>query len=1158
MSKIIFKMTFKHPNLSDTTSKNISHVGYIATRAGVDKTITESDLKKELEKGIEQLASDDEGYLKYMDERPRSHGLFGKDGIEDPDEVQKEIAQVNSFVWRGIISLKEEDAKQLGYLDKEKWQDMLRKKIPDMADKMDIRTTNLRWTAAIHMEKGHPHAHVMFWEKTPEKTIGIVKAKTLDDIRKLYTDEIFEEERLQLLNDKNLMRDLLRDLAKDDVSKATKLVKEVRELGKDLKSFIGGTESEGVMPRLYSEEEEYIAEKIQALGEMLPGKGRMNLKFMPEHIKEEIRAIADYLLKQPEFSASVEKNLKSVKELTKMYTGKEEDIQKARDNAYNDIRDRLSQIILKGAAESQKENIFYVDTELSQKAVDFIKNLNTQINLIPEQTKVLNEICTALIRINNTDEEISKQLLSFMEKENITYPKELIDNLIKEKRNNESNNQDLNSLSNKKKVDYYLSVLKLSGCSEEEAFKTIKATIKNDSQELDNKLQELKEGGTLKIVDGQYKLTNKGIEEFLKTKNLDRAEKEILKMLETDESLISKVNFKEMLENKDVFSNLHDKDPEEFKVGKYDIKVREEFGESNILTFKGLEQKIYDKYTDEELNINTDKAEMEIELLEKRIEKLTLNGYVKFDRASGVYSFTNEGIEAISNVDDKMEFTRYDAKVTLSYIDKAESNILTENELKEVLAKEIINQTAKNYYESFNSLLESKQTEGYINISETGDLTSTDEGKFLGRELNQFNKYFFEGKGKITNETLKNLCDREFGDNANKQFNHILKNLDKQVEKGNIDKNINTGVYTVNPVCSDINKFLYQIYKAGGKINKENLKEVLEKNIPNKEATNQFKYLIKRLDNLKTEGYLKGKDKEYILNEKGIEKREDLLVPQRNLLRDKLKYLTRLGLLDKEDEEYHVTEKYYKYMKNIAISKEENTLRESNVLTKDIAAILDRTQDKVKVGKIERTNERIATGKYVNGEYGDIKTDYESIRSACNVQDTIGKTVNNLSTTLLVSGVSLEETKEILCTWNKTTNSNIDKDKINEIVDKVHETVKENNLWGQTTIISSKDWREMFENLNIKETEIPKWIYKGENWKAFNSGLGMASLANDIWKSVWKQLERQRMQVQSQAEHMKKQLIKQQASSQNKSAIVEQIKKNKDRGSLSHGDDFEI
>ena len=126
-----------------------------------------------------------------------------------------------------------------------------------------------------------------------------------------------------------------------------------------------------------------------------------------------------------------------------------------------------------------------------------------------------------------------------------------------------------------------------------------------------------------------------------------------------------------------------------------------------------------------------------------------------------------------------------------------------------------------------------------------------------------------------------------------------------------------------------------------------------------------------------------------------------------------------------------------------------------------------------------------------------------------------------------------------------------------EIIKEAFDTVEENNLWGTKTIISSKDWKSAFESFGIDEKDMPKWMYKGENWQSFNKGIGIASVVNDIWKSAWKQLEMQRMQVENQAEHMKKQLIKQQALNQNKEAIAEQIRKGKDRNSMYQDDELE-
>lgn len=1172
MSRVIFKMSFKHPNFKDTISKNISHVEYIATRPGTDKTITEADLKRELEKGIEIISSDDETYMQYIDKRPNSHGLFGQEGVEDPKEIQEEISNANSFVWRGIVSLKEDDAKNLGYLKKEQWQDMLRKKIPDMASEMGIPITNLKWVGAVHMEKGHPHAHIMLWEKEPQRTIGVISNKNLENIRKMFTDEIFEEERIQIMNDRNLMRELINDLVKGDVSKATGLLKEVRNTGQELKTFIDTMNREGVAPKLYSEEEQKIAEMVKNLSDKLPGKGRVALKFMPEDIKEEVRAIADYLLEQPEMSASLEKNLKAMEELTKMYTGKEDAIEKARDNAYKDMRDRTCQIILKGAVESQRDNIFYVDKELSSNAVDFIKNMNCQINLIPEQTRVLTQIAVALGRIGYNDETIFNILKDFKEKESIYYPEDNIKNLIKDIRKDELNKQDINSLSSSKKVDYYLSTLKLAGITEKEAFANVKQIIRNDSHELEKQLNELKKDGIFKNEGECYKLTNKGIEEILKVKDLSKAEKEIMRVFETDGEEIKNVSFQELIDNKDIFGNLYDKDPEEFKISKFDTKIRKEFGEENNITINNLQGNIYGKYTDDELNINVEKAEQEFDILKNRIEKLTLNGYVEFNKQTGIYSFTEEAItyfdlnekddtyllskEAIQkfNIPEEMQFTLYDANMTLSYIDNTENQILTTNQLKKTLNDEITNQTAENYYFKFTELINPgliEKTKKYISIDKEGNLSNTEEGKLLGIELNKINKYFKDTKEPLTDKNLKKICTTD------QEYQNVSSQILKQIEKGHIKKDEITGAYEIEPTIKDINNLLYQIYKEGGSINKNDLKDILHKNIPNYDAEKQFKYLTWRLDNLKEQGYLKGKDKEYQITESGIEKRIDILVPERRLLKNTLSYLDRLGLIKQSDEGYQITQNYYKYMKDLALAKEGKGTRDSNYISNDVYNLVDRTQDKIDIGKLERSNERITTGKYINNEYKDINTKYEDIRTACNIQDTISKTIKNLSTTLLISGIDIKETKELLNEWNTRTNQNIGTEKIDIIIEQAHKEVSDNNLWNKTTIISTKEWKEMFISLGVDECNMPKWIYKGENWQSFNHNMGL-SIINDIWKSAWQEFERQRMQSEAQAEMMKKQLNKQQSANQSKEAIKEQIRKSKDKGSLYRDDELEM
>jgi hypothetical protein len=1151
MSKVIFKLTFKHPNFKDTAAKNVAHIEYIATRPGVDKSLSEADLRKELDKGIEQAMSDDETYLKYINERPQSHGLFGMDGIEDPEKVKEEIAANTGFIWRAVVSLKEEDAKELGYLTKDKWQDLVRAKAPDLAKEMGIKLGNLRWAGAVHMANGHPHVHLMIWEKNPEKVSGVISKVAIENIHKMYTDEVFKEEKFRIMNEKNVMRDLIRDLAKGDMGQAARLLMEVRETGVEIKALIPQENAADLPHKMPINVETELAEKIKHLAEIMPGKGRANLKFMPEDVKTEVRSIAEYLLNLEQYRPSLERYLAAVETNNKLYTGQDEALRKTRDNAYNDIRDRVSQIILKAAVESQRDNIFYVDRELADNAITAIKGISDQINLFPERQQVFKQVTLVLLKTGHTDEEISGKLFDYSSKENFGYTKFSIQEFVKNTRNDGAASQELNTLSSSKKIEFCLATLKIAGYEEEEAFTLIRTIIKNDSSQLEKQLNALKDEGLLKIEQDSFKLTNKGVEELLRVKSLDNVQKEIMSALEE-----CPLSFLNLIENKNIFSNLYDKDPDEFKISRFDLKVRDEFGDENRISFKELETNIYERYTTADIT-DVDKAEQEIDILKKRIEKLCLNGYVELDKATGVYSFTPEGEAGLQNIPHKMEFTRFDANVTLSYIDKADNGLLHQEDLEAALHKEIVNQTAKVYYEKFDSIITQGQSKKYISIDRAGNITATQEGQSIGYELNQLNKFFKEAdKGNLSENKIREICNELYGQDADKQFKYTVQSLEKQVEKGNVIRKVD-GTYSIDPLKNDIKNFLYQIHKADGTIQKENLKQVLENSVPNKEADNKFKYLVKRLENLKQEGYVAGGKGEYSITEAGAEKRLDLLHLERDLLRKEIKYLTRLGIIENTDEGFKATEKYYKYMSEVADAKDKKVERNSYYFKKDISHLIDKTADNLNVGKIERTNQRLATGKYINGEYKELKTAYQDVRASCNVPDITAKTLNNLTTTLLVAGVSLEETRVMLQQWNVRSNSNVEPDKLNEIIDKAFKDVEDKNNWGKVSVVSSQGWNDMFKTLGVEEP--PKWMYKGDNWKnLIRNGVGLASIINDIWKSAWKNFERERMQQEAQAEIMKKNQIKQQAAAQNKEVRVEEYRKSKDRNALTNEKDMEL
>ncbi|MGR4032793.1 conjugal transfer protein, partial [Bacillus sp. ZZQ-131] len=113
---------------------------------------TRPGVSMETTKDFEELEEkpDAAHHTKYAGERPGSHGLFTQNSNEALvlKDVQKELREHDGVVWRMILSLKEEDALNLGFTEKKKWEDLLRSTVPDAAKKMGITESNLKWIAA--------------------------------------------------------------------------------------------------------------------------------------------------------------------------------------------------------------------------------------------------------------------------------------------------------------------------------------------------------------------------------------------------------------------------------------------------------------------------------------------------------------------------------------------------------------------------------------------------------------------------------------------------------------------------------------------------------------------------------------------------------------------------------------------------------------------------------------------------------------------------------------------------------------------------------------------------------------------------------------------------------------------------------------------------
>ena len=223
------------------------------------------------------------GYLEYMAQRPRSHGLFSADGPADLENTMEEINGHTGPVWTFVYSLKREDAHRLGYENSESWRKLLLAHQTELAQAMKISPKNFRWRAAFHDEKHHPHIHMMVWSADPKQ--GFLTEKGIEKMRSQLSNEIFRDELLSLYQKKDLSYSQVRDAAMEAMGR---LIREMET---------GLCHSPVIM------------EQMETLAGMLENhKGKKVYSYLKKSVKAQVDAIVDELAKIPEVAECYEQD----------------------------------------------------------------------------------------------------------------------------------------------------------------------------------------------------------------------------------------------------------------------------------------------------------------------------------------------------------------------------------------------------------------------------------------------------------------------------------------------------------------------------------------------------------------------------------------------------------------------------------------------------------------------------------------------------------------------------------------------------------------------------------------------------------------------------------------------------------------------------------
>lgn len=193
MAKLITKFRYLKPTKK---RKAGGYATYIATREGVEKLPQEKT------------------YADYIATRPRSQGLFTDAGKEiNLRQLSRELNSYQGNLWTVILSLSREDAERLGFDTAARWRDFLRSERSEVAEQFHIPQGNLRWYAAFHNEKHHPHVHLMVWSEDEKE--GYISEKGIEKLRASFVKNIFAQDWCNIYDNYTNTRNTLRQESRE-------------------------------------------------------------------------------------------------------------------------------------------------------------------------------------------------------------------------------------------------------------------------------------------------------------------------------------------------------------------------------------------------------------------------------------------------------------------------------------------------------------------------------------------------------------------------------------------------------------------------------------------------------------------------------------------------------------------------------------------------------------------------------------------------------------------------------------------------------------------------------------------------------------------------------------------------------------------------------
>lgn len=362
-SPLISKIRCHSPNRHGSKNANRNNINYIATRSGVDiSNMKDSDnindllrqnpewINKSMNEDKLSSVAENDTYMKYIAERPRSHGLFGNIDTTDLDKVGKHIYDLTKNgknIYRGIISLSQKDAEMLGFTNKESWNTYLRSVMPDICKELGISTVDFSWVGAYHAEKTHPHIHFQLWDNRDVIKSPFIHPSRQSNIRTILSKEMFNAEYEQLVKD--LTAPERKELSAEKNTNRNDIVNFLKDVFVNFTEYIPGINGNSLPERIENKEIKIIANELLHLIDHNSFKktGSLDYKYLSPELKMEVNHISDLLLDRFDYKEKFNRIIDLQKEISTLNGKTKYEISKACKDAEKDIYNRMGNIIMK-------------------------------------------------------------------------------------------------------------------------------------------------------------------------------------------------------------------------------------------------------------------------------------------------------------------------------------------------------------------------------------------------------------------------------------------------------------------------------------------------------------------------------------------------------------------------------------------------------------------------------------------------------------------------------------------------------------------------------------------------------------------------------------------------------------------------------------------